>query len=251
MKRWYSCQGSITGPRESNDDAIDISSLKLNRCYHLLALCDGIGGLPGSGDCSQKLVTISPEIVKIFMGQREPLDFFRSDECQLFANHLTQGFGALGGLSSHGTTFALALFSYRSALVAWAGDSRIYALMADGTFQQLTNDHHNTKGDITRFVRGNGVVVGGLEVQRFRMNNVVAIIGTSDGIHEACSAKELRRFTVYCMAKRKTKLLSDFDMVSELLYFLQKNIKDNSTFGIVHKKISISCLNSMAQNPMA
>jgi serine/threonine protein phosphatase PrpC len=244
VRAWHSCHGSITGPRESNDDAFLVLSWKAWRCYHLLVLCDGIGGLPGSGACSQQVIAISEEIARTFLEQRESARPFADDECQIFMNHLTQGLGTLSGSSNHGTTFALALFSYRSALVAWAGDSRIYALMADGTLQQLTEDHHNTKGHITKFVTGNGMVMAGLEVRQFPMDNVVAIIGTSDGIHEACSTEELRQFTVYCMAKR----LVDSKVVGmELRRFLQESISDNATFGLVYKVVNKHQLNSMVE----
>ena len=240
MKTWYSCQGTIIGNRESNDDVINISFWKVWRCYHLLTLCDGIGGLQGSGECAEKVVAISEKIAKTFIAQRRTKNPFKDNECLAFADYLTQGFSVLNGCPNQGTTFTLAMFSYHSALIAWAGDSRIYALMDDGTLHQLTDDHQNSQGKITQFVRGDGIVIGGLEVRQFSMDNIIAIIGISDGIYEACSTEELRRFTLYCMKKRLTdsKLLD-----VALLHFLKENIFDNATFGIIYKTVSIPFLN--------
>lgn len=246
MKTWYSCQATLIGHRESNDDALHLSFWKAWRCYHLLTLCDGIGSLKGSGECAKNVVAIAEAIARTFIEQRDSKRPFSKHECEClaFANHLTQGLSILEGSPNQGTTFALAIFSYRSALVAWAGDSRIYALMNDGTLQQLTEDHQNTKGEITKFIRGDGIVMGGLEVRQFSMNNIVAIIGTSDGIHEACSTEELRRFTLYCMAKRFT----DSETLSvELLRFLQDNLSDNATFGLLYKTMNITFLNKWAE----
>jgi len=118
-------------------------------------------------------------------------------------------------------------------LIAWAGDSRIYALLSNRTMSQLTEDHLNERGEITKFIRGDGVIPGGVQVRQFNMDQVLAVAATTDGIHDRCSFEELRLFITYCVSNR---LRDPAIIVGEMLAFLGANISDNVTLALMYER---------------
>jgi serine/threonine protein phosphatase PrpC len=237
MRPWSIVSATEQGSRPENDDQIAVATWKhLQRRYYSMAICDGVGSITGSGACARRIAARAIVATEAFVVSRTSARPLHPSEQRAFSDHLTTSLADADGPPSQATTFALTVFSDRSGFFVWAGDSRICALNDAGYLVQVTRDHHDQEGRIARFVRGDGTVVGGLETRYLEMDDVRAVLGTTDGIHDSCSREELRSFLVYCMAGR----VADAETLqSDVRAFLSQNISDNATIGIVYKPISV------------
>ena len=68
------------------------------------------------------------------------------------------------------------------------------------------------------------------------MDKVVAIVGTTDGLHDSCSAEEFRDFIVYTLAGRT---VDPSTLHAEVSAFLHSNIFDNTTIGLIYRPMSL------------
>jgi len=236
------------GSREFNNDSSAVLSWKHDcRRYYLAVVADGIGKNVESGHCAKAVVEATATAAKLFVQSRNSKRPFGASDCGRLRGRLAEQLGLLHGPQNHAATLAVALFSDRSALVAWAGDSRIYAVLSDGTLLKLTDDHHDKYGDISNFIRSNGEIHGAIEVRQYSMNYAIAAVGTTDGLHGYCSSNELLLFLIYCMANAHTR---GSELACDLRTFLQRNLSDNATMAVVCKPKSYSRLSSMARTKL-
>lgn len=236
MKSWLIGSASLRGSRSCNEDYALASSWKFGRdSYYLISVSDGISQMAGSAECSRLAVESCLNAATSYVASRKSRHPFILKSCAGFKKHFTNGLRSMDAAANQGATVGLVVFTYKAALLGWAGDSRIYALMADGSLCQLTTDHHSPAGDITSFVRGNGEVIGGLHVKYTSMKEVVALIGTTDGVHERCSHEELRQFILYLIYSR---MIGSDEVKEELEKFLGENLADNATLCIAHRQLS-------------
>src|ERR1044072_8513947 len=237
MKHWLTAAATEQGPRRENDDHVAVSTWKHKRKrYHSIVICDGIGSLAGSGTCSSRTASLATNAAKDFVSSRKSARPFGCLDESKLVDQLYGAFSDCLELKNQGTTLALVLFNDRSAIVAWAGDSRIYALMADGALNQVTSDHLDADGRIVRYVSGDGRILGGLETRLLDMKRVVALIGTTDGLHDCCSRDEFREFIVYSITGQGVGADS---FKSDVIAFLGRNISDNTTIGLVYQPIAL------------
>ncbi len=98
------------------------------------AIADGCGSGAGSGRISRDAVRLAVSIASTYGAEHldRAVDAAREIIDQ---RHLRRG-------PNDNTTLVLAYFNAASLWVAWIGDSRAYALTADGALHQLTEDHN-------------------------------------------------------------------------------------------------------------
>lgn len=228
---------SEPGKRERNEDAAVVRTWNVRRRrYYLIAISDGVGSLPGSSDCANEVVWGASTSAELFVTQRKTRKPFTSGEGSNLAFVLERHFAEqCRGAQNHAATLALALFGYRSALVAWAGDTRVYALHEDGSLRLITVDHHDAQGRIIRYVRGDGLTEGGIQERQYDMKGVIALLGTTDGVHESCGHEELRHFVLYCMLHQ---IVEPETLKRELHEFLIDNLSDNASMGLIYQACS-------------
>lgn len=249
MKPWSIFAASELGNRETNNDSFEIFSFKYKRrSYYSIIVSDGVGKPAENGDCARTVVAAASKAVRLFVQSRVSRRPFKSADCSILYACLTDQFGHIHGQQNCAATFALALFSYRTVLVAWSGDSRIYGLLSNGSLNQLTDDHSDRHGDITNFIQGNGDIHGGVDVRYYAMGRMIAIVGTTDGVHGYCSSRELILFLIYCIAN--VGYQQSF-LERDLRIFLKENLSDNATIAVVCRRQSLHHLSYISNNLIA
>ena len=245
-KPWLAIMASEPGKRDRNEDAAVIRTWNIRRRrYYVMAMSDGVGSLPGSGDCANEVVSGAATSAELFVSERKTRRPLSSAEGSNFAFVLERHFAEhCRGAQNQAATLALALFGYRSALVAWAGDTRVYALHEDGSLRIITDDHHDAQGRIIRYVRGDGYTEGGIQERQYDMEGVIALLGTTDGVHESCSHGELRGFVLYCMFHQ---IVEPEILKRELHDFLFDNLSDNASMALIYQPYSAKRLATLSR----
>lgn len=132
------------GRRETNQDRVcALRSRVGDRSAVLLALADGIGGLPASERAAELAIEIASEYAHRVIPQVEPsANALRTALRELVraASRAVRRLGEKSDCGIAGSTFVCALVWDQRHLVAHAGDSRCYAVDAHGA-RRLTEDH--------------------------------------------------------------------------------------------------------------
>src|ERR1700683_4374716 len=69
---WLSVQGSLQGARATNDDYLVAETLRYGaQEVSVLAGCDGVGGLPGSGACAAAAAGAAVTLVDSYLRGRD------------------------------------------------------------------------------------------------------------------------------------------------------------------------------------
>jgi len=151
---WVISGNSVKGAgREQNEDSISYAQ---DDHSAIAILADGVGGQNAGEVASDFLCT---ELKAWFAARSKALDSDEAEQ-QLKAaitaihNKMYQQSREQTTLAGMATTLALVLQFRRSAILAWAGDSRIY-LLRDNMLTQLTQDHSVVEdkiryGELTR-----------------------------------------------------------------------------------------------------
>ena len=120
-------------------------------------------------------------------------------------------------------------------VTAWVGDSHIYLFEIDRSGKQLTSEHHDEEGRLTRYITGDGLIHGGLEIQHVISDSPYAVCLTTDGVHEKCQPDELYNFLLFCVDHRVT---SNGHFSEAMTLFLGDNIDDNYSAVLLYHPLS-------------
>jgi protein phosphatase len=132
---------SITGPRENNEDSI---SYEYTDGFHILAIADGVGGLP-FGEVASKLATQN------FVRAAKKLFSMKTDPIEVIVRATHSANRSISNVAkalpdSHSQmccTFIGAIIQGSTAYIVHIGDSRAYLVdRAKLTIDQLTLDHN-------------------------------------------------------------------------------------------------------------
>ncbi len=186
-------QASLTGRRARNEDACLIvtpSTGDYESYGALLAIADGVGGLPDGAGASQAAITAVRE------------SYYHAPETWSVEHALSEAFQSAneavrgGGTPGRATTLSVLVLTGRRYVLAHAGDTRLWLLRADD-IRPLTRDHHLPHRDIgAMLTRGCGLD----ETARPDQDAGVLVEGdifllTSDGVHEFLAPDVLARLT--------------------------------------------------------
>jgi serine/threonine protein phosphatase PrpC len=228
--RWIGLCATLRGSREHNADTATCCRYKRGKKSLLgIVLCDGMGGSDIALTTAHAVRRLTEERLARLMGQM--LRRRRS------VNSNVQGTKELLytiPFGTHppgvGTTVVAGISNGRETWITWAGDSRAYVLSSGGELTCLTRDDHDSEGRLTNYAFGEAraIVLGGLHA-RYRRGRILAVIGTSDGVHTACSHSELDTFINWCVRGR---LQTSIELASALQEFIGENLSDNSTLAI-------------------
>jgi serine/threonine protein phosphatase PrpC len=246
MQRWFILKASSTGPRALNQDYVAGMSMKVGRRrFYILVACDGLGSVPGSEVCARQAGAAGKASVVQYAYNRRSSRSLSETEVPDFAKSIEVGLGNLNGDANLLTTFCVAFFERQALLCAWAGDTRAYILDPDARMvRAAVRDHHDVEGHLTRYVKGNGVIEGGLECNYLRFDsNMSAVCVLTDGVHGCCTERELNDFLLYVFTGN---VKSDDNLLSALTNFLGQNIKDNFSIALFRSNLRPGLIKRLA-----
>jgi len=174
---------SLTGRRPNNEDAcLTVTpSTAAHAAYGaLLAIADGVGGLPdGAGAATSALNSL-----------RE--SYYASPETWGLEHAIKESFVTAnqavitGGERGRATTLSALVLRARRWLVGHVGDTRVW-LARDGRLQQLTRDHHLPHADIGALItRACGLDDAiNVDIRHGELAEGDVFLLTSDGVHES------------------------------------------------------------------
>ncbi|MBI5613107.1 MAG: bifunctional protein-serine/threonine kinase/phosphatase [Gammaproteobacteria bacterium] len=177
---------SLTGRRPNNEDAcltVTPSTAAHTAYGALLAIADGVGGLPdGAGAATSALNSLresyyaSPETWGLDHAIKE--SFITANQAVI-----------TGGERGRATTLSALVLRARRWLVGHVGDTRVW-LVRDGRLQQLTRDHHLPHAEIGALItRACGLDdTINVDVHHGELAEGDVFLLTSDGVHEFLSA---------------------------------------------------------------
>ncbi len=177
---------SLTGRRPNNEDAcLTVTpSTAAHAAYGaLLAIADGVGGLPdGAGAATSALHSL-----------RE--SYYASPETWSLEHAIKESFHTAnqavitGGERGRATTLSALVLRSRRWLVGHVGDTRVW-LARDGRLQQLTRDHHLPHAEIGALItRACGLDDAiNADIHHGELTEGDVFLLTSDGVHESLSA---------------------------------------------------------------
>lgn len=180
---------SLTGHRQNNEDAcLTVTpSTSAHAAYGaLLAIADGVGGLPdGAGASTSALYSL-----------RE--SYYASPETWGLEHALRESFNTAnqavisGGVAGRATTLSALVLRARRWLVGHVGDTRVWLLRA-GRLQLLTRDHHLPHADIGVLItRACGLDEAiNVDIHYGELTEGDVFLLTSDGVHESLSPDKL------------------------------------------------------------
>lgn len=165
------------GPvRENNQDYFDCGE---TNGLSWAIVCDGMGGVNGGQVASQLCVEIVGERLKANlrsnMNYTSVRNLLESSIQAANAAILAKG-GSDSGLRGMGTTVVAAVVNSGVAVLAHAGDSRIYKLSEEGIVQ-LTKDH-----SVVQMLIDNGDLAPELALSHPDRNVITRAVGVSDTI---------------------------------------------------------------------
>lgn len=119
--------------RHANEDALFI-----NDAHQFYAVADGLGGLPGGAETSQRIVGLLAQTMNRVNSVEERVDLA---ELIIGINHIVaqEGFEAYP-FTGAGSTLTIGQIVGDHLLIAHVGDSAAY-LLRDGVLEKLTIDH--------------------------------------------------------------------------------------------------------------
>jgi serine/threonine protein phosphatase PrpC len=236
--RWIQVSCSEEGQRSSNQDFVATYSFRRGSLY-IAVVCDGVGGRSFGGECARAVGGAAKRKVIEYFEQR-PASGLSKDDLPPLLETLAS-FDVVGMPEDSATTLGVVIFEGRKldrehGLIAlWAGDTRVSVLESCGTLRQISRDHRDEEGRLTRYVNGLGQVVGELEGSFIQLPRPCAIAITTDGVHESCAPLELAEFFLYCSdhAIRTPRRLA-----TDLTVFLGDNVCDNFSLSLLHRNVS-------------
>ncbi|MCA9190401.1 MAG: protein phosphatase 2C domain-containing protein [Planctomycetales bacterium] len=231
---WTTLVASEPGNRHANEDALSIRRVKAHRRYsYSLVICDGVGSRTGSGDVAANLCHTLNEIIsnrirsaKGSGGRSKSLTGFGA---LLTSLRLDNDSGILSKTCPGATTCSVIIASDQRWESLSIGDSRGYVLSKECRLNQITTDQVNERGELIGIVTGNGKLLGTpVSNSGFFDKRRAGVCLTTDGVHEACSQVELRRFIIFCIACVRENHV----FTHELKSFLGNNISDNFSMAL-------------------
>lgn len=127
--------------RAENQDAFASGELSENLAWAVV--CDGMGGHAGGSTASKIAVECISERIKSNLHEKMPVQSVRNmlESAVMFANAKIYDSSVKNPLlHGMGTTVVAVVVIGKTAVVAWAGDSRCYHLTESG-IAQITKDH--------------------------------------------------------------------------------------------------------------
>mgnify|MGYP003402314602 FL=1 len=243
MKKWTQLFFSNIGKRTENQDFISIvSSKKSKRIIDIVIVCDGVGGRPNGHECSN---TVGKEVLKRVSGY---LKKRKSKSC-LNENDLNALKGILSKLSRLNasplsrTTLALVLVDRKknkngySCIALWAGDSRIYAIEAEGHAFQISSDQYNEEGYISVLFSGDGNLIGEMGSKYICLNDPLLICATTDGMN--CQLNGLYKYLVACLY---SGIQDNKAFEKTTTKFLGSLVSDNYSAALLYKMHSVGVI---------
>lgn len=180
---------SLIGRRPNNEDAcLTVTpSTSAHAVYGaLLAIADGVGGLPdGAGAATSALNSLRES----YYASPETWGLERAiKESFCAANHAVIS----GGEAGRATTLSALVLRARRWLVGHVGDTRVWRVHA-GRVQQLTRDHHLPHADIGALItRACGLDEAiNTDIYSGELAEGDVFLLTSDGVHEALNVETL------------------------------------------------------------
>lgn len=243
MTKWIKTLCSEVGKKKENQDFVAARSFRSHRRkIDVLIVCDGVGGHLGGSQCSKAIGEAVLGVVEKYLSRRKSGRSLDKEDANLLGQRLAS-LPITNAPKDSATTLALALFdrkngkSGHSIVTAWVGDSHVYLFEIADAGKQLTSDHHDEEGRLTRYITGDGRVHGGLEIRHFTANSPYGICLTTDGVHEKCQLSELYNFLLFCIDHRVT---SDGRFSEAMTLFLGDNIDDNYSAVLLYHPLSSS-----------
>ena len=192
--------------RDHNEDAIAIQEDD-GRGYYLSIVCDGMGGHNAGEVASAIAIQTISDYIEQYFGQADNAELLSSAFSQA-SNHIDQHAEDDPDARGMGCTCVLVLGVKNHIWVAWAGDSRAYALTDEGIFQ-LSTDHtvvqelvdqqlitpeqaavHPYRGRISRCL-GHGKKKGAPTIREFEFPTGTNLLLCSDGLSDVVDPPDL------------------------------------------------------------
>ena len=211
----------------------------------VLVASDGIGSLPNATRCALAVATAAQQAVVKYLRRRRSRRALQKRDAAILLTLLSK-IGTYVADSAGGSTLNVTLFDPREAgqqgsvITIWSGDTRTCAADVYGQVYQLTEDHRDSEGALTSYIRLDGQSVGRLGLSVFATSRpLCAICITTDGVHDRCEAGELNYFLFHCVAEY---LASNSELSSALRQFLDANISDNYSMALASRPVSLGQL---------
>lgn len=206
--------------RKQNQDAFHIE--KLGRGALLCVVCDGMGGAKSGNVASSLAVDVfTQEVLRSWNGEmdQDRLDQMLHSAVKLTnftVNDQAQQFEDFTGM---GTTLVAVLIKNKQVTVVNVGDSRAYAINADGV-QQLTEDHSLVQlmvnnGELTkeqaRSYPGKNLITRAIgteslvepDIFHHKVERGDCLLLCSDGLSNIIDEQEMLFEIVYCDDKKQ------------------------------------------------
>ena len=239
MKKWTQLFFSNIGKRDENQDFLSLTSVRTHkRIIDVLIVCDGVGGRPDGGKCSN---TVGKEVQKKvlhYLHKRNARKSLNENDLHLLKRKLSD-LPELDAPPLSRTTLALVLFDRlkskygNGCITLWAGDSRIYAIEATGDAFQISNDQYNEDGHLSVVFSGDGKLIGDMGSRYIYFKDPLLICATSDGMN--CQTKGLYKFLIACLYLNTRDNITFEKLTTE---FLGNIISDNYSAAMIYKKHS-------------
>jgi protein phosphatase len=213
---------SKAGRKGTNQDSLLVCS---SGVYSLIAIADGMGGKE-AGDCASK---IAINTVKEQFDTNPDLDL--SKVFRIVKDAICE-FSVENNIKQMGTTLTVCLMNHDKAVVAHAGDTRLYHLRNNGIVsitkdqtevQKLIDDGVLSKKRAARYHRKNVLLSAltnysdySLFQTEFYISAKDRLILLSDGAYDLIAKKEIRDLSV------KNSEITDF--ISDILSLIESRI---------------------------
>ena len=189
--------------RDHNEDAV------LERPQAgLWAVADGMGG-HSAGDVASALVMQHLSLLDADGSLSEVAD--RIDDALQNANSELRTLARQRNTQTIGSTVAVLAVRAQFALIAWAGDSRIYR-WRDQRLEQLSQDHA-----LVTELLAHGVITHDQAARHPHGNLVTRAVGAGDALHLDLEIVELRRGDVFVLCSDGLDKEADADDIAEVL----------------------------------
>ena len=125
---------------------------------------------------------------------------------------------------------AVAISEGRRTWAFWSGDTRVYVQTLDGELIQHTEDNHDPEGRLTSYACESTDGLAAIRVRsRYHRGRIQALVATTDGVHGACSDRELQDFTAW---QFRNHTLVSRNPNAFMRAFLGENLDDNASMAI-------------------
>lgn len=142
------------GKREYSEDYIFPEGEEVKSTDRTFLVCDGVGGSARGDMASKEVSTMFPKIIEAFRSkndsaygvyEKEEIEDIQTlllgDALRATEIHLDKKVAEHPEFHGMATTLTYLHFIDQGAVIAWAGDSRVYHFRADGYIKYVTKDH--------------------------------------------------------------------------------------------------------------